>query len=171
MIPYPSIESLDTYLKNYISLIPSNFDLMMAIDQSHLALLETLNTITEEKSTYRYQPNKWSIKTMVMHLTDTERVFLYRALAISRGEEVNLPSFDENIYANNSFADEVPYQQLVIEYSLIADSFRVLFENMKPERALIEGTANNRKITPAMIGFLTAGHRFHHLNILNERYL
>lgn len=171
MISYPSLETFDSYLKNYITLVPANFDLITALDQSHLELLETLNTISEEKSMYKYEPGKWSIKTMVMHLSDTERVFLYRAMAISRGEKANLPSFDENIYADFSFADEVSYQQLVIEYSLLADSFRVLFENMKEERALMEGIANNRIITPATIGFLTAGHRLHHLNVLKQRYL
>ncbi len=171
MISYPSLDTLSNYLKGYISLVPSHFDLITALDQSHLALLETLNSISEEKSKYKYQPDKWSIKTMVMHLTDTERVFQYRAMAISRGEKINLPSFDENLYADNSYADELTYEQIVIDYSIIADSFRILFENMKEERALITGTANNTEISPAIIGFVAAGHRFHHLGVLKERYL
>jgi hypothetical protein len=170
MIKYPDTSTLNSYLKGYISNVPSHMDLITALDYSHLELLGTLNNISEEKSTYKYQPDKWSIKTLTMHLTDTERVFQYRAMAIARGELANLPSFEENEYAANSHADDIPFEQIVIEYSLVADSFRTLFENMNEQKSQLIGTANNMKISPAIIGFINAGHRLHHLKILVERY-
>jgi hypothetical protein len=170
MIQYPDLSTLNSYLKGYISLVPSHMDLITALDYSHLELLEVLNGISEEKSTFRYQPEKWSIKTLTMHLTDTERVFQYRAMAIARGETANLPSFEENVYATNSMADSIGFEQIVIEYSLVADSFRTLFENMNEEKAQLLGKANNMDITPAIIGFINAGHRLHHVGILKERY-
>jgi hypothetical protein len=170
MIKYPNINGLNTYLKGYVSNVPPHMDLITALDFSHLELLNTLNGISEEKSMYRYQPDKWSIKTLTMHLTDTERVFQYRAMAISRGETQNLPSFEENDYAANSHADELSFERIVMEYSLVADSFRLLFENMREEDSQRIGTANNTKLSPSIIGFINAGHRLHHLNILKERY-
>jgi hypothetical protein len=170
MINYPDITGLNSYLKEYISYVPTHMDLIAALDYSHLELLNTLNGISEEKAKYKYQPDKWSIKTLTMHLSDTERVFQYRAMAISRGETQNLPSFEENDYAANCYADELGFEQIVIEYSLVADSFRVLFENMKEENSQLMGTANGMKISPAIIGFINAGHRLHHLKVLKERY-
>jgi hypothetical protein len=169
MIKYPDLNTLNSYLKGYVSNVPEHMDLITALDYSHLELLGTLNTISEERSTYRYQPDKWSIKTLTVHLTDTERVFQYRAMAIARGEKQNLPSFEENDYATNSHADNLSFEQIVIEYSLVADSFRTLFENMNEEKARLVGRANNMDVTPAMIGFINAGHRLHHLKVLKER--
>src|SRR5262245_35715827 len=98
MISYPDTKDLNSYLKGYISHVPSHMDLITALDYSHLELLSTLNSISEEKYMYKYQPDKWSIKTLTMHLTDTERVFQYRDMSIARGEKQDLPSFEENDY-------------------------------------------------------------------------
>ena len=170
MIMYPDLSTLNSYLQGYISKVPSHMDLITALDHSHLELLSVLNDISEEKSTYRYEPGKWSIKTLTMHLTDTERVFQYRAMAIARGEQQNLPGFEEIEYAANSLADDIRFEQIVIEYSLVADSFRTLFENMNAEKSQLTGMANNMTVTPAIIGFINAGHRLHHLQVLKERY-
>ncbi len=170
MINYPDTSILSLYMRGYVSLVPSHMDLISALDYSHLELLSILNGISEEKAIYKYQPDKWSIKTLTVHLTDTERVFQYRAMAIARGEAQDLPSFDENMYAANSLADDLSFNQIVIEYSLVADSLRTLFENMNHEKAQAIGTANNTKVSPSIIGFMAAGHRLHHMKVLKERY-
>jgi hypothetical protein len=170
MLPYPDLNTLNSYLRSYVSLVPSNMDLISALDHSHIELLHALNNVTEEKSMFRYQPGKWSIKTLTMHLTDTERIFQYRALSIARGVKENLLAFDENIFAENAHADEVGFEQILIEFSLVADAFRTLFENMNEMAATQVGMANNMQISPATIGFITAGHRLHHLQVLKEKY-
>lgn len=170
MIPYPNVDELDQYQKNYVGLVSSGTNLFDALDHSYSQLFSVLNTVDEDRSKFRYQPDKWSIKTLVMHIIDTERIFQYRALFIARGEQKNLLSFDENIFAIHSMADQVSYSKLLEEFSLVAQCFRKLFENMHEPHAHLVGMANGSKLSAATIGFLAAGHRLHHLKILAERY-
>ncbi len=146
-------------------------DLTEALKFSYKQLLDCLGKISEEKSNHKYQPEKWSIKTLVLHISDTEKVFQYRALSIARGVRENLISFDENEFADHSNADHISFKKIVDEFMASATSMHLLFENLRKESYLTEGMANNQKLTPALIGFLTAGHRLHHLHILKERYL
>ncbi len=151
-------------------MVPSSMHLLEALEYSHQQLMDHLLDISEERSTYKYEENKWSIKKLVLHITDTDRVFQYRALSIARGSKENLPPFDENEFADNSFADELSFHAILNEYKNVANGFHLLYENMDPSTYYRIGVANHTKISAATIGFLAAGHRLHHLKILKERY-
>lgn len=108
---------------------------------------------------------------MLLHLIDTERVFHYRILAIARGEQNELPGFDEENYAKNSFANTRTLASLLEEYQLVRNSSQILLENLNPEVLQNIGTANGNQISVKTIAQLIIGHNIHHLNIMEERYL
>jgi hypothetical protein len=171
MIPYPDTSTLSEFQKSYISLIPPSMHLLEAMDFSHQQLLNRLQSITEERSVFSYQAGKWTIKEMVLHIIDADRVFQYRALSIARGVIENLPSFDENEFARNSNANQVPFHDLVEEYILVSTGFKMLFQNLRERSYLNIGMANHVQLSASTIGYMAAGHRLHHLKILQERYL
>ena len=111
------------------------------------------------------------IKELLLHLSDTERVFQYRILAFARGDKNELPGFDEELYANQSFANERSLKSLLEEYQLVRKSSQILLNTLNPLVLKNIGTANGNQISVETIGKLIVGHNVHHLNIIEERYL
>src|SRR5690348_2117100 len=101
---------LNEFQREYISLIPPKMDLMEALDYSLDLIKNSIKSISEQDSLFKYLPEKWSIRTMIMHLSDAERIFQYRALAIARNETQELPGFEENVYADESRADLISFE-------------------------------------------------------------
>jgi len=120
---------------------------------------------------FAYAPGKWTIKELLLHLIDCERIFVYRALMFARGEENPLPGFDEDGMVANSLASERDVQSLLDECSAVRNSTISFFKNLNHEAALKVGTANNTPMCAAGLGFSTLGHELHHLDIIGERYL
>ena len=137
--------------------------------------LHTTNTffksIPEDKIDYRYAEGKWSIKEIVGHLIDNERVMSYRALAISRNEKQSLPGFDENDYIRESNYSKRDYSDLVEELKKVRESNLLMFKNFSEEILDRRGIANNSEVTVRAILFIITGHELHHINIIKERYL
>ncbi len=132
---------------------------------------QLFNSITEEKSLYKYAEGKWTIKELLQHLIDAERVFTYRALAFARKDENTLPSFDENEYTDNSDANARDWQDLIIEFNVVRQSTEYLFNSFSDEAFQQTGQASNYTISVISLGFVIAGHLNHHLKIIAERYL
>lgn len=127
-------------------------------------------SIDKEKEDYRYAEGKWSVKEVFGHIIDSERVFSYRALCISRGESAALPGYDENQYvANGNFASR-SIQSLLDEYTGLRRSGIALFRSLSEEQLLQMGTANGKPVQVAAIIAIIAGHELHHINVLRERY-
>ena len=158
------------YIQRYLDLIPSEnwLEELKKVEEKTLGLYSHL---TEEQSKYAYAEGKWTLKEVLLHLSDTERVFQYRILAIARGEEKNLPGFDEELYAQNSFANERSLASLLEEYQLVRKSSQILLETLNPSVLNNIGTANGNQISAETIGKLVVGHNIHHLNVIEERYL
>jgi len=127
--------------------------------------------IDEEQSLTRYAPDKWSIREVVNHLSDTERAFLFRALWFARGFSDPLPGYDQLIAVAGAGADRVPFAAHRTEFEQVRAASISLFENLPEEAWLRTGIASDRPFTVRSIAFLTAGHVAHHLRILRERYL
>lgn len=127
--------------------------------------------ITDEKSRYKYAEGKWTIKELLQHLIDAERVFAYRALVFARKDENTLPSFDENEYADNSNAHARDWRDLINEFNAVRQSTEYLFNSFSEEALQQIGKASNYTITVSSLGFVIAGHLNHHLKIIKERYL
>jgi DinB superfamily len=166
----PSPISHPTYFQKYIDLVPEE-DLTAAFRHQSLVLTKFLYSINEEKSTHTYAPGKWTIKELVQHMIDTERIFAYRALCFARKDANSLPGFDENEYAANSNANVRHWKDLADEFLLVRKSTEILFHSFTEETLNNSGTANNNPATVASMGFTALGHVYHHMNVLKERYL
>lgn len=158
------------YFAHYIGLVNSN-DFLTAIEQNHKDFLELLSSIDEEKSFYRYAEDKWSIKELIAHIIDSERIFAYRALRFARNDKTDLSGYDENNYAVFSGADERSLSDLVLEFDVTRQSSLALFRSFDKEMLERTGTANDIAIDVTSLGYLIAGHCRHHINIIRERYL
>ena len=158
------------YIQRYLDLIPSEnwLEELKKVEEKTVSLYSHL---TEEQSKYAYAEGKWTLKEVILHLSDTERVFQYRILAIARGEEKNLPGFDEELYAQNSFANERNLASLLEEYQLVRKSSQILLQTANELALKNIGTANGNQISAETIGKMIVGHNIHHLNVIEERYL
>lgn len=161
---------LPQFFDRYITLIPEHLDLQEAFGQ-----FSPKNVFSDTGNLLRlgdrvYAPGKWTVKDILQHCIDTERIMTYRALCISRGETVNLPGFEEDLYAENTLASARTVQDLLDEYEAIRSATCMLFQHMSPNMMLREGSANNIKITPLAMAYVVLGHPVHHKNILAERY-
>jgi hypothetical protein len=154
----------------YIDLI-SGDDILQTM---HLQLDDTaalLGGVSEEKSLHRYAPDKWSIRQVIGHVNDTERVFAFRAMWFARGFSDPLPSFDQNIASHAAGADNHSLASHVQEFRKIREATLVLFRNLPAEAWVRSGVASGNSVTVNALAFLIAGHLAHHLAILRERYL
>lgn len=130
-----------------------------------------LETISEEQSLHRYAPEKWSIRQVLNHLSDTERAFAFRALWFSRGFDTALPSYDPNTAAAGAQADAIPWAAHIEEFQRVRLATISLFRNMPSEAWMRVGTASGKMFTVRSIAFLIPGHATHHFAILREKYL
>ncbi len=157
------------FLWNYINLVKDDNILKVLRDQRNL-MMNKLLSIPSSKEDFAYDIGKWSIKEMILHVNDTERIFTYRALCIMRGDKTPLPGFDENVYAENSNAAERSLTNIADEFFAIRNSSIHLFESMPEQLMANIGTASNHEVNVRAIAFAVAGHSNHHLNILRDRY-
>lgn len=134
-------------------------------------LVSFMQHIPIEKLEYRYAEDKWTIKDIVLHLIDAERIFAYRALRIGRGDETPLAGFEENNYVPNAMANSRTLESLITEFQFVRNSTLSLFKNFSDEQLLFLGTSSNNLISVRAIGFIISGHQNHHLRIIKERYL
>ena len=158
-------------MQAYIKLVPDDGNLLIHLEDIFSETQEILAPLTEEKMNYAYAPGKWTIKDMLVHLSDTERIFVYRALRFSRGDETPLPGFEESLFAANARANEREKEDIIREYSLVRESSIAFVESLSDEALDRRGLANNNLLSVRYIVNLIYGHHKHHLNILRERYL
>lgn len=166
----PDPNTLPDFYKNYVALV-KDMNLIEALEQSVKLTHELISNLPETKGDYRYAPGKWSIKELLCHLLDAERVFAYRAMRFARNDATPLPGFDENEYAPQANAEARSLKQLADELMRLRLTTLDLFKGFTNEMLQRKGSANNSVISVVNIGYVIAGHETHHRNILNERYL
>ena len=157
------------YYGKYIDRVPGDDALPALVSQigETAALLERLD---EAKASFRYAPDKWSVKQVIGHVADGERVFAYRALRFARADMTPLPGFEENDYARTGGFDDRPLRDLVVEFRAVRAASIALFASLTPEAAGHIGTANNSPMSVRALGWVIAGHELHHRGLLIERY-
>jgi hypothetical protein len=170
MIGRPSPTEAAPYYFTYINQVTGENPLATIESQLDESLV-FFSTISEEKSKHRYAPEKWSIREVLNHLTDTERAFAFRALWFARGFDVPLPSYDQEIAAKGASADAIPWAAHVEEFRRVRLATISLFKNMPPEAWTRTGIASDNRFSVRAMAFITAGHVTHHVRILKERYL
>lgn len=157
------------YYARYIDLVPGD-DAAPALASQHDETRRALAGLDEAGAAYRYAPGKWSVKQVLGHVADVERVFSYRALRIARGDLTPLPGMDERAFAEAAGSEARTLASLVDELGAVRAASRTLFEALDPEALERRGTANDSVISARALAWIIAGHERHHLAILRERY-
>ena len=158
------------FYKPYISKLNSD-DLMATLDQVHKDSLELFGSFPEDHWEYRYAEGKWTVKELVGHLIDAERIFSTRALRFSRNDQTPLPGFDQNDYVPESNVLHRTLPDLMEEWTLLRKANIKMFENFTSEMLLRKGEASGWPISVMAVGFVMVGHEKHHQVIFRERYL
>ncbi len=158
------------YYSRYIDLVTSD-DIVSVLESQLQETITFCATISEEQSLKRYQPGKWSMRQLLNHVNDGERIFLFRALWFARGFATPLPGYDQDEGVAAAGADEISWGQLVEEFRSIRLSSLALFKSLPDEAWQRSGVANDSPATVRALAYILAGHVSHHLAILKDRYL
>ena len=153
----------------YVALVEET-DILSAMEQQSSEMQKFLASFDDTRAAYRYAEGKWSVKEVIGHIGDAERIIGYRALAIARGEEQPLPGFDENAYVANSAFDDWKIGDLAEHYALVRRTNIVFFKNLRREAWDRRGTANDAPVSVRGLAYVIVGHERHHLRVLKERY-
>lgn len=170
MIMKPNMEDVPVFYRSYVNSAEDS-DMIEALRQSAKDTLELYRSMPQEKHNYSYEEGKWTIKELLSHLIDGERVFAYRAHRFSRKDATPLAGFEENEYVPNSNASNRSMESLLSEFEHLRNSNIELFTGMNETMLDFLGTANNQKMNARMTGWIIAGHNIHHNHVLRERYL
>jgi len=166
----PDFSALPEFYKKYVLHVQES-NMIDVLKSSGSATTNLVLTITEDRGEYRYAAEKWSIKELLCHMMDAERIFAYRALRFARNDSTALSGFEENDYAPQANAHARTLQQLAEEMARLRTSTIDLFASFTPEMLERKGQANNNVISVVNLGYVIAGHETHHRAVLIERYL
>jgi uncharacterized damage-inducible protein DinB len=158
------------YCHYFFDLVETN-DLLNELEKSYKLTKEVFKLITFENENYSYQTNKWTIKEVLRHIIDCERVYTYRAFRFSRFDNTELSGFDENEYIEKIKQAEQSLAELIDEYENVRKSTINLFKTMTNEMLDFKGKANKVSFSPRTLGFMTIGHNIHHVNFIKTKYL
>jgi hypothetical protein len=166
----PSSDEYAPYYDTYVRLLPGDDILDILESQLHETLL-LLRGLSEEQAAFSYADGKWSVKEVIGHIIDTERVFAYRGLCFARGDSTPLPGFEQDDYVLGAEFNTRSVESLAGEFEHMRHSNIYMFSTWSEAVQLRRGTANGNSITARAIPFILAGHERHHLNILRDRYM
>jgi hypothetical protein len=170
MITPPDRSEAAEYYFTYIDQVAAG-DINATLEQQASETLALLRGVSEERSLHRYAPDKWSMREVMSHVNDTERVFLYRALWFARGFDSPLPSYDQNIAIAGAGANARSWQSHLDEFQHIRAASLAFFRGLPAEAWTRRGIASGNPFTVRALAYITAGHVTHHVTILKERYL
>ena len=157
-------------LAGYVGEVRDGEDVMALLESQVEEMRAAFGRFPEARATFRYAPGKWSVKELVSHLADTERIFCYRALRFARGDATPLAPFDENAYALEMYADERPLAELLTELLDVRRATLSFFRGLRPEAWTRRGVASGKEVSVRAMAYAIAGHARHHLEVLAERY-
>lgn len=171
VIQRPSDSEFLAYFNNYIRYAPEQVDVLKWMEENAQHTVEFLSELSDEQLAFRYAPGKWTIKDILQHIIDTERIFSYRALCIARGEKQSLPGYEEDDYASAAktaprFIDDMLNEFQTLRYSVIG-----MFNSMDEEVLCKIGIVNEHPLSVRACAFILAGHEVHHIKVIQEKYL
>jgi uncharacterized damage-inducible protein DinB len=162
---YPSYASM------YIGLIPDDGLLLQHLHDNFVRTKEFILSLPESKLLYRYAENKWTIKEILVHIIDDERIYAYRALRFARNDATELSGFEQDDFVRYSDANERSLKSIFEEYAAVRQSTITLFDSLTEAALMRSGIANENRASVRALGYHIAGHELHHINIIKERYL
>lgn len=158
------------YYEPYVKRVP-NGDIIEILSSQSEDTANLISDLNEEQAMHRYGEGKWSVKEVIGHFTDTERIMAYRLLAIARGDASILPGFDDQAYVKNAHFDQLSLQQLSQNFLSVRQSTIQLLKSLPNEVWTKSGNANGSQVTVRALAYIIAGHELHHRSIIEERYL
>jgi len=166
----PDLSRVGSFYHNYINHVTED-ELAEAFDKESASLVRFLDAIPADRYDYRYADGKWTIKEVLQHIIDAERIFAYRALRFARKDATPLPGFDENLFAASAKADTRRWDKLVEEFKVVRRSSELLFNSFDEEQLQSNGISSNTPNYVLGLGFILIGHAMHHQKVIKERYL
>jgi len=166
----PGSREAAPYYKHYIGLNKDG-NVVLNLSKQISELKKAFGSVSEKNGTYRYAKGKWSVKELLGHVIDAERIFSYRALRISRKDKTNLPGFEENYYVKNSNFEKRKFKDLIKEFTDVRKANVIMIKSLDEKMLSHRGFANNHGVTARAIVFIMYGHTKHHIQILKERYI
>jgi len=170
LIATPGASEYAPYYGRYITLVRGN-DIIAALEEQPRETQALLSDLSEEQGDHRYAPDKWSIKEVLGHVIDVERVFSYRALRFARADQTPLPSFEQDDYVRNASFADARLADLLDEFVSVRRATVWLFRSLSPEAWMRRGVASGNEITVRAAAYVIAGHELHHRRVLQEKYL
>ncbi len=167
----PQAGEFAAYYDRYISLVPDAADILVFLEEQRRQMLLLLCGRTEADGDFRYAPGKWSLKEVVGHLNDAERIFTYRALRISRGDKTPMAGFEQDDYVRNGPFGHNSLADLIEDYIAVRRANISLFRGLDDAEWTRRGTASNNEVTVRALAYIIAGHELHHRRIIEEEYL
>ena len=171
IISKPKIGEYGQFAQKYIDNLPNDINLIDHLISNLNEIILIIEPLSEEQLQYRYDTDKWTIKEVLGHIIDGERVFCYRALAYARGDKALLPGFDENDYAKSSNVNDREIADIIDELKTVRLATISLFKSFKIEYFSIVGKTTENNLSISALAFIILGHAMHHIKIINERYL
>jgi hypothetical protein len=169
MIARPEPAEYNPYYERYISLVQGS-DILTTLDAQRREMMLLLCGRDDADGNFRYAPDKWNAKEVMGHVCDTERIFAYRALRISRGDKTPIEGFEQDDYVRNGPFERMPLEEIVEDYIAVRRATLTLLRNLDETAWMRRGIANKNDITVRALAYITAGHELHHRRILEEKY-
>jgi uncharacterized damage-inducible protein DinB len=170
-IMFPADNEYAFYYEQYLKLTNKETSVLAQLKNTSKEIVALLKSLDKLQLEYRYAEGKWTIKDIIQHLIDTERVFIYRAMRFARNDKTALPFFDENEFAKMANANAVPISKLIKEYSTTRNATITFFNNMEAPKLKRIGTASNFSMSVRACVWIIAAHELHHFSIITERYM
>ncbi|MFN8007573.1 MAG: DinB family protein [Terriglobia bacterium] len=166
----PGADEYAPFYETYIRLVPAQ-NLIQVLQEQKRDTLQLFQSISEEKAAFRYAPGKWSIKEVVGHICDSERIMTYRGLRIARGDQTPLPGFEQDDYVLYAESDRRAFADLAAEYSSVREATLTWVRSLDEKALCRRGSANNKPVSVLALAYIIAGHEQHHINLLRNQYL
>ncbi|MDM5227080.1 DinB family protein [Cytobacillus sp. NJ13] len=170
MLKKPESNEYAPYYENYVSSVPEG-DLLQILDGQIKETTNLVKDLNEDQAHFRYAPEKWTVKEVIGHITDTERIMSYRLLCIGRGEKAKLPGYDDNEYVKTGQFNRFSIKELLEQLSHARQNTIALLKSLDDEALLRSGNANGTEVTARAIAYIIAGHELHHRTLIKDRYM
>jgi hypothetical protein len=169
-IEKPDATEYLSYYGRYVSLVPEG-NILAVLSSQMDDTLSRLRSIPESRAGFRYAPGKWSIRELVGHMIDTERIFAYRALRFARNDKTPLSGYEQDHYINNASFDAYPLGELAGEFESVRRASLFMFKHLDQEAWKRRGLANESEVSVRALAYIIAGHELHHMDVLRNKYL
>lgn len=170
MIKRPGSTDHAPYATNYVNMVPDGADVLQLLSDTQQTTFQLFDQLTEEQAMYAYAEGKWTLKEVLGHMIDTERVFSFRAFVFSR-EDISLPGFDQDTYVDSTDFNSRTIQDLANEFKAVREATLYLYRTFSEEQLSRSGVASGHLVKVAALVYMTAGHELYHLKAVSEKYL